>query len=89
MFLAFLKKYVWLLNLVFLAGIAYSLATIVNSGLRERILPVYGDAGATPLNHLSDSYTKRFPKSSYDVIMGRNLFGIKSTPLWVWMRIME
>lgn len=80
MFLAFLKKYVWLLNLVLLAGIAYSLATVVNSGLRERILPVYGDAGATPLNRLSGSYTKRFPKSSYDVIMERNLFGITSTP---------
>ncbi len=79
MLVTILKKYVWVINLILLTGLAYLLATTVNGQIEGKLKPT--DAVASqkfdvvdPNNPKKTHRTK--PESFYSVIMTRNIFGI-------------
>jgi general secretion pathway protein C len=79
MFVQILKKYVWIINLCLLTGLAYFAALIVNHKL-ESIISSPGAAASQKFN-LSDIKSKptmitKHPTSYYKIIITRNIFGI-------------
>ncbi|MGQ0794026.1 MAG: type II secretion system protein GspC [Deltaproteobacteria bacterium] len=83
MILSLLKKYVWVLNLLLIAGIAYSLATILGGGIDRRLS---ADSALKPPSDPSPSDDSAIQlaernaagQSAYDVIIERNIFGLAS-----------
>ncbi|GIW46524.1 MAG: hypothetical protein KatS3mg078_0401 [Deltaproteobacteria bacterium] len=85
MLLSIVKRYVWVLNLILLMGIAYVLTQIVHDKIREKVSP--------PFNMLTDSRNKgleeikvtrantRYTRNQYDVILKKNIFGVKNTSI--------
>jgi general secretion pathway protein C len=85
MLLSIVKRYVWVLNLILLIGIAYVLTQIVHDKIRGKVSP--------PLNMLTDSRNKgsgeikvtranaRHSRNQYDVILKKNIFGVKNTSI--------
>lgn len=72
-----LKKYVWVVNVLLIVAIAYSVSAMVNNGLRDRI---ESDKGGIASEHLyKEKYGQvRIPyraRSYYDSILKTNLFG--------------
>ncbi len=82
MLVTILKKYVWVINLILLTGLAYLLATTVNGQIEGKLKPT--DAVASQKFDVIDpSNSKRAhrtkPESYYKVIATRNIFGITSS----------
>jgi general secretion pathway protein C len=79
MFATLLKKYVWVVNLLLLTGLAYLAALTVN----QKLQGVVSSPGAIASQRLSDENpgrqretSVRRPRSYYDLILTRNIFGI-------------
>lgn len=81
MLVTILKKYVWVINLILLTGLAYALAASVNGQIEGKLKST--DASASPKFETADSGRKnkiqgKKPESYYNVIASRNIFGITS-----------
>ena len=79
MLVTILKKYVWVINLILLTGLAYLLALTVNGKIEGKVNP--GDAVASqrfePADiDISHKSARRKPESYYKIILTRNIFGI-------------
>jgi general secretion pathway protein C len=85
MFRSVLKKYIWVINLILLAGISYTIAKIVTDRLKEVVTPPTSEAFAfsklSPESRLDSSLKRSPPRSSYNVILKRNIFNLKNTSL--------
>ncbi|MXW22528.1 MAG: PDZ domain-containing protein [Candidatus Dadabacteria bacterium] len=73
-----LRKYVWVVNVLLIVAIAYSVSAMVNNGLRDRI---ESDKGGMTGEHLyKEKYGRvKIPyraRSYYDSILKTNLFGV-------------
>src|SRR5690606_36094968 len=81
MFVTLLKKYVWVINLLLLTGLAYLAALTVN----QKLQGVVSSPGAIASQKLDrgnpgrqrDTSVRR-PRSSYDSILTRNICGISN-----------
>ena len=72
-----LRKYVWVVNVLLIIAIAYSVAAMINNGLRDKI---ESDKGGVTSEHLyKEKYGRvKIPyrsRSYYDSILKTNLFG--------------
>ncbi len=78
MFLFLLRKYVWAVNILLIVAIAYSVAAMINNGLRDKIEP--GEGGLTGEHLYKEKYGRvKIPyrsRSYYDSILKTNLFGV-------------
>jgi len=77
MVLFLLRKYVWVVNILLIAAIAYSVSAIINNSLRENI---ESDKSGWGNEHLYKEKYGRVkipyrPRSYYDSILKTNLFG--------------
>ncbi len=77
MLLLLLRKYVWVVNVLLIVAIAYSVAAMINNGLRDKI---ESDKGGVTSEHLyKEKYGRvKIPyrsRSYYDSILKTNLFG--------------
>lgn len=79
MFVTLLKKYVWVLNLLLLTGLAYLAALTVNQKL-QGVVSSPGAIASQKLDRGSPGRQRdtgvRRPRSYYDLILTRNIFGI-------------
>ena len=78
MLLLLLRKYVWVVNILLIVAIAYSVAAMINNGLRDKI---ESDKGGVTGEHLyKEKYGRvKIPyrsRSYYDSILKTNLFGV-------------
>lgn len=81
MLVTILKKYIWVLNLILLTGLAYALALTVNGKIKSGISS--NKAIASPNLSTFESGTERafrrpVPESDYDIIVKRNIFGVEN-----------
>jgi len=80
-----IKKYIWVINLILLAGIAYTTVKIVTDKIKEAVTPPVSEAFASsklsPENRLDGNLRHSSPRSSYNVILKRNIFNLKRTSL--------
>lgn len=78
MFLFLLRKYVWVVNVLLIVAIAYSVAAMINNGLRDKIES--GEGGLTGEHLYKEKYGRvKIPyrsRSYYDSILETNLFGM-------------
>ncbi len=78
MLISVLKKYIWVVNLVLIVGISYTLAQIVNDRIK-------GGLSNTKPGTITSSESKGQKlkqlnsRSSYEIILKRNIFGLQST----------
>ena len=77
MVLLLLRKYVWVVNVLLIVAIAYSVAAMINNGLRDKI---ESDKGGVTSEHLyKEKYGRvKIPyrsRSYYDSILKTSLFG--------------
>ena len=79
MFLFLLRKYVWVVNILLIVAIAYSVATMINNGLRDKIES--GEGGLTSEHLYKEKYGRvkipYRPRSYYNSILEANLFGTR------------
>ncbi|MBI2487208.1 MAG: hypothetical protein HYW01_09670 [Deltaproteobacteria bacterium] len=75
-----LKKYIWVINLILIAGIAYTLAQIVNDKIKAEMFGTQSETVTfSNSNNFEDAKSKQIAaRSSYDVILKRNIFGLQS-----------
>lgn len=78
MLLSLLKKYIWVINIVLIIAIAYVIAGLINDKIKSNL-----DTAETVRvkeSEIKNKYksikTKVPPKSHYDTIIERNLFGL-------------
>ena len=80
-----IKKYIWVINLILLAGISYTTAKIVTDRIKEAVTPSVSEAFAysrlSPENRLDGNLKHSSPRSSYNVILTKNMFNLKRTSL--------
>lgn len=80
-----IKKYIWVINLILLAGISYTTAKIVTDRIKEAVTPSVSEAFAysrlSPENRLDGNLKHSSPRSSYNVILTKNIFNLKRTSL--------
>jgi type II secretory pathway component PulC len=86
MILTILKKYIWVINLILLAGLSYATAQIVNDRIREKVSPQASAAmGSSKVFSTEENVDNRInqlsSRSSYNVILKRNVFGLRYTSL--------
>lgn len=78
MVLFLLKKYVWVVNILLIVAIAYSVSAMINNGLRDKIES--GEGGLTGEHLYKEKYGRvkipYRPRSYYDSILKTNLFGV-------------
>lgn len=81
MFVTILKKYVWVLNLILLAALAYILALNVNAKIKGEVSSTKAEASQNffPNENNKRKVNKSIPLSSYEVIVKRNIFGVSDT----------
>ncbi len=82
MLVTILKRYVWLLNLILLAALAYLLALNVNAIIKGEVSSNTAEASQNffPADDGNKRKTnKNVPLSNYEVILKRNIFGISDT----------
>lgn len=81
MLVTILKKYVWVINLILLTGLAYILATTVNGKIEGKLKPTdavaYQKFDVVDPNNSNRTHRTK-PESFYSVIVTRNIFGITS-----------
>jgi|GEM_PF-658184 len=79
---AFFSKYVWLINLILLAALSYRVALVVDSSVEHRLVPTYlarpANAGQVDYHGSSSSVVTKTPRSAYNIIISRNIFGISN-----------
>ena len=81
MLVTILKKYVWVINLILLTGLAYLLATTVNGQIEAKLKSTDASASQQFQKSGQTNRTKNLrnkPESYYGVILTRNIFGISS-----------
>lgn len=79
MFTTILKKYVWVVNLILLAVLAYLLAVNVNGMVQSKVTSNNAEASQNflPTNNSKNKGTNKItPISNYQVIAKRNIFGV-------------
>jgi general secretion pathway protein C len=76
-----LKKYIWVINLILIAGIAYTLALIVNDKIKAGIFTTQTETGifSNPKDFVDGRRKQVASRTSYDVILKRNIFGLQTT----------
>jgi type II secretory pathway component PulC len=86
MIVSLLKKYIWVINLILIAGLSYSIAQIVSDRIKEKISLPFADSNpasnAIPEDWNANSRPNQiFSRNSYKVILQRNIFGLRNTSL--------
>ena len=79
MFVTILKKYVWVLNLLLLAALAYLLAVNVNAKIKGEVTSSSAEASQNFFpkgNSNTKKKSENVPLSSYEVVVNRNIFGV-------------
>ena len=79
MLVTILKRYVWVINLILLAALAYLLALSVNAKIQGEVTSHNAEASQNffPDERKSRQKTnKNVPLSSYSIIATRNIFGV-------------
>ncbi len=82
MLVTILKKYVWVVNLILLALLAYLLALNVNEKIQGKVTSQNAEASQKnfPPENIETRRSNRItPLSSYQVILKRNIFGVSAT----------
>ena len=81
MFLTIIKRYVWVVNLILLASLAYLLALSVNSKIQGKVTSLNAEASQKffPDKNKSTRDNKIAPITSYSIIAKRNIFGISES----------
>jgi general secretion pathway protein C len=83
MIISLFKKHTWAINLFLVAVLAYILAQIVIDNIKGKMpmLPHEAAASSKSVRVENDLSTKKDPASrkSYDIILNRNIFGLKNT----------
>jgi len=82
MLVTILKKYVWVVNLILLALLAYLLALNVNEKIQGKVTSQNAEASQKifPPENIKTRRSNRItPLSSYQVILKRNIFGVSAT----------
>ncbi len=82
MLFTILKKYIWVVNLFLLTGLAYVAAVTVNQKIEGIVISSPGAAASQkfspPEKSLSNEPHVRHPLSYYQIILTRNIFGIEN-----------
>lgn len=86
MIVSILKKYIWVINLILLAGLSYSIAQIVSDRIKEKVSSPLAEARLTSGVVSEDGNAANRPnqlysRASYNVILKRNIFGLRNTSL--------
>lgn len=86
MIVSLLKKYIWVINLILLAGLSYSIAQIVSDRIKEKVSPPSVQArppsGAIFEDvNVNSKPNQLYSHDSYNVILKRNIFGLRNTSL--------
>ncbi len=86
MIVSLLKKYIWVINLILLAGLSYSIAQIISDRIKEKVSPPSAQARPASDAIFEDVSANRKPsqlysRGSYNVILKRNIFGLRNTSL--------
>ena len=80
-----IKRYIWVINLILLAGISYTIAKIATDRIKDAVTPPVSEAFASsmlsPENRLDGNLKHSSPRSSYNVILTKNIFNLKRTSL--------
>jgi type II secretion system protein C len=83
MVVSIIKKYIWIINLVLIAGIAYNLAQIISEKIERKVEPSPSEAIASlnvsPEKKHRTKESRISTRSSYDIILKRNIFGLQNT----------
>jgi len=82
MFATILKRYVWVVNLILLAVLAYLLALSVNGKIQSKVTSQNAEAPHKFFpseNNETRTSNKIIPLSSYQIILKRNIFGVSET----------
>jgi len=83
MIISLFKKHIWAINLILVALLAYVLAQIVIDKIRGKMpaLPIEAVASskAIPVENYKSPAGKLASRRSYDIILNRNMFGLKNT----------
>ncbi|GJM17360.1 MAG: hypothetical protein DHS20C13_26870 [Thermodesulfobacteriota bacterium] len=83
MFVTILKRYVWVLNLILLAALAYLLALSVNGKIQGKVTSNNAEASQNffPAKSTNNKQTNKItPLSDYKIIAKRNIFGVSEQP---------
>ena len=79
MAISFLKKYVWLINLILIALLAYVVARIITVRLGDRFSTLPPEAKASPQNYKKiGRFSRTASIKNYNIINKRDIFGLKS-----------
>jgi type II secretion system protein C len=85
MLISVIKRYIWVISLIILAGISYTIAKIVTDRVKEVVTPPTSEAYAfsrlSTENNLDSSFMHTPSRGSYNVILKRNIFNLKNTSL--------
>lgn len=77
------KKHTWAINLFLVAVLAYILAQIVIDNLKGKMPVLPDELAASSMRDLGEKYVGRniglASRKSYDIILKRNIFGLKNT----------
>ncbi len=82
MFVTILKKYVWVVNLILLAVLAYLLALSVNGKIHDKVTSQNAEASQKffPSENIETRKSNKIASlSSYQIILKRNIFGVSET----------
>ena len=82
MLVTILKKYVWVINLILLTGLAYTLASTVNGHIEGKLKSTSASAAAKFETENTSTKSKiqgKKQESYYNMITSRNIFGLTST----------
>ena len=82
MFVTIIKKYVWVINLILLAVLAYILALNVNGRIQGNVSSNNAEASQNFFpdgNNVTRRSNKITPLSNYQIIVKRNIFGVSQT----------
>lgn len=84
MILSFLKKYIFVVNLILIAAIAFVVAQIVNDKIKDKVSPppyseIEAGSDSGENNYADEKSSLVSSRSSYDVILKRNIFGLTTT----------
>jgi type II secretion system protein C len=86
MIVSLLKKYIWVINLILLAGLSYTIAQIVSDRIKETVSPPLAEArlasGAISEDgNVNSKPNQVYSRDSYTIILKRNIFGLRNTSL--------
>src|SRR3972149_4491471 len=80
-----IKRYIWVINLILLAGISCTIEKLSSVLIKDAVTPPVSEAFASsklsPENRLDGNLKHSSPRSSYNVILTKNIFNLKRTSL--------